>query len=165
MVLREGAGELAQGGVAGGESGFGDVGQAGAKQGGGMIEAETPEMDGGAVAELRGEETAEVGGAGVGGGGELGQADGLGEMGAHEVEGGSDRGMQHARGGPVVRNGIGEGTGKQEGEQFDEFTRAPECAEGGGNRASAEGEQERLHGRSQWRGTVGGSPAGGREQR
>lgn len=84
----------------------------------------------------------------MGGGGQFGQTDGLGETGAHEIEGGPDRGMKHTRGGGgSARGGVAGGGGReQKREQFDEFSRAPERPQGGG-RGSREERAERLHGK------------------
>lgn len=95
MVPGKSPAELPQALVAGGQGGLGDVGLSGTEQRGGVIEAEAAEMDGGTMAKLGGEKAAEVRRAGVGGGGDLGQADGLGETGRDKLEGGTDGGVEH----------------------------------------------------------------------
>jgi len=88
--------ELTEALVSGGERGLGDVGPAGAEKGGSVVEAEAAEVDGGAVAELSGEQAAEMRGTAMDGGSHFGEANGVGEMRGHVVDDGAERGMQNA---------------------------------------------------------------------
>ena len=109
-----------------------------------MFHALVAKVGGGTLAESLGEGAAEVRRALGGGGGELSETDGVGEMGLHVNERGTDGGGQDGADVSVEGELAGDKSGgrQQMGEQFDQFGCGPKRAEGGGNRTGAQNEDE-----------------------